>query len=348
MKFKAAVLFDVKKPLEICEIELANKLKDHQVLVKVHFSGVCHSQVMEADGFRGEDKYLPHLLGHEGVGEVFEIGPGVSKTQVGDKVVLTWIKGSGVEAESPSYKFNNKVINAGKITTFNEYAIVSENRLFKIPETAPSDLSVLLGCALPTGAGIVLNQIQVQPESTCLVWGLGGVGMSALLALKSLAPSKIVGVDASNDKLEFSLKSGLITKAFNSESNTLKQDLMSLTENKGFDFVIEAAGSVLSIETAFSFVRKFGGKMVFASHPPEGHKISLDPHDLISGKNIIGTWGGSCVPERDSVKLLSLIGNLSSSSSILLRPVYKLEEINLALESLRLKKAFRPLIDLRF
>ena len=126
---KAAVLQKLNTPLHIrSDIQLP-KLRRGQVMVKLAYSGVCHSQLMEARGRRGEDAYLPHLLGHEGSGVVVETGPDVAKVQSGDRVVLGWIKGSGIEAGGVQYKCSDGILNGGGVTTFNDYAVVSENRL---------------------------------------------------------------------------------------------------------------------------------------------------------------------------------------------------------------------------
>src|SRR5271156_5980727 len=132
-KMKAAILTELRAPLVITEINLPPKLEVGQVLVKVHYSGICGSQLGEIDGAKGEDKYLPHLLGHEGSGIVLAIGPGVRHVKPEDKVVLHWRKGLGIESETPSYDWNGRKVNAGWIATFNEYAIVSENRITRIP-----------------------------------------------------------------------------------------------------------------------------------------------------------------------------------------------------------------------
>ena len=144
-----------------------------QVLVKLAYSGVCRSQLMEIQGGRGPDAYLPHLLGHEGSGKVIGVGEGVSKVSPGDLVVLGWLKGSGLESGGVQYNCNSlsQKINAGGVTTFNEYALVSENRVVPLPAGVPLDIAVLFGCAVPTGAGIITNDIQpIAASSCCGLW----------------------------------------------------------------------------------------------------------------------------------------------------------------------------------
>ena len=142
----AAVLEKCGQPLQLLELEIP-KLKQGQVLVKISYSAICRSQVMEIKGLRGRDKWLPHLLGHEGSGVVIDVGTGVKKVRPRDQVVLSWIKSSGLEAEPPKYSHNGRAINAGPITTFSNYSIVSENRVVLKPVGLEMDSAALFGCA---------------------------------------------------------------------------------------------------------------------------------------------------------------------------------------------------------
>ena len=122
-KMKAAILVETKKPLKIAEIDLPDELKYGQVLVKIHYSGICGAQINEIEAAKGPDKFLPHLLGHEGSATVIEVGPGVKKVKPKDKVVMHWRQTDGIQSETPSYDWNGKKVNAGWVTTFNEYAV---------------------------------------------------------------------------------------------------------------------------------------------------------------------------------------------------------------------------------
>jgi S-(hydroxymethyl)glutathione dehydrogenase/alcohol dehydrogenase len=338
---KAAILQELGAPLAIKEIELPQLAKG-QVLVKVLFSGVCRSQLMEVRGKRGGDPWLPHLLGHEGSGIVESTGEGVTKVSVGDEVILGWVKGEGLDAPGAIYKSGNLIINSGRVTTFANFTIVSESRLVKKPEHLAFDEAVLFGCALPTGAGMVLNELKPSVDSSVAVIGLGGIGISALLALRALNIGKIIAIDISDDKLDFAKRLGA-HYVFNSQDEDLFDSIMSLT-NGGVDSCIESGGSIATIELGFSLVRKGGGKLIFASHPSHGEKITLDPHELISGKRICGSWGGGSNPDLDIPKLHSLLvkGNFPIKKLITKR--YKLEEINDALDDLEFGRVFRPLI----
>ena len=339
-KLTAAVLFDTNQPLQICELDIP-KLKDGQVLVKIFYSGVCRSQLMEARGGRGQDSWLPHLLGHEASGEVVEIGPKVNKVKIFDKVILGWIKGDGLEAEGAKYIYNDQIVNSGKVTTFSNYSIVSENRLVRIPDKIPLDLAVLFGCALLTGAGMVLNDLKPNSEMSVIVIGLGGIGLSALMALKYLNCNKIIAIDISDEKLELAKLFGA-THTFNSRDINLFQKIKDLTI-VGADACIESGGKTETIELGFALISK-KGKLIFASHPPEGEKISIAPHELIAGKQIFGSWGGGCKPDFDIPKLAEIYLKANLPLDKLITERYNLADINRALDDLEKGNVFRPLI----
>lgn len=126
---------------------------------------------MEVRGARGVDAYLPHLLGHEGTATVISIGEGVTKVVPGDRVILGWIKGQGLDAAPIQYRWQNLTLNAGGVTTFNSHALVAENRCYRLPDDIPDDIGVLFGCAVPTGAGIVTNEL--KPQAGASVAGTG-------------------------------------------------------------------------------------------------------------------------------------------------------------------------------
>jgi S-(hydroxymethyl)glutathione dehydrogenase/alcohol dehydrogenase len=341
MKFKAAVLQKINSPLEIIEI-YSRPLEYGQVLVKIFYSGVCRSQVMEMDGARGVDKYLPHLMGHEATGEVVETGDGVTKVQKGDYVVLTWIKSKGINSAAPKYDACDQVINAGLITTFSQFTVVSENRVIKIPPGLPLDVGVLFGCALQTGAGMVFNELKPRSKDVVIVLGLGGIGFSALMALSQLKCKKIIAIDISDERLQLAKFFGA-TDVINSKVQDVKSVVIELCEN-GADGCIESAGKVETIELGFSLIKKNGGKLYFASHPPEGEYIQIAPHELISGKKIYGSWGGACNPDIDIPKLANLCLTKKLPLGKLISKKYNLDEINIALDDLKNGKVFRPII----
>ena len=343
MKISAAILEQINQPLAIYHDIETPQLKAGQVLVKMHYAGLCHSQLMESRGGRGEDKYLPHMLGHEGIGEVVELGAAVNKVAVGDQVVLGWIKGEGLDAGGSVYQQGQRVINAGAVTTFSNYAVVSENRLVTLPNNFNQKTAVLLGCALPTGAGIVLNQLQPKAESSVVVFGLGGIGLSALLALNHFSPKQVIAFDVEENKLALAKELGA-THTYLANDAGIAQFFSEFPN--GVDYAVEAAGQVDTIETAFSLIKRGGGQCIFASHPKSGEKISLDPFELICGKHIQGSWGGASKPDQDIPILVDIINKYQLPVEKLLSNEYSLEQINIALDDLAERKIIRALIKL--
>lgn len=341
MKTQAAILTQLKAPLEIGELEVPS-LKTGQLLVKVAYSGVCHSQVNEIEGYKGEDKFLPHTLGHEGSGTVEAIGPGVTKVKVGDRVVLTWLKGEGADVPATQYTSSNMTVNSGAISTFLNYAVISENRVVPIPSTMPLREAALLGCAIPTGAGVVKNEMGLKPGDSFAIFGVGGVGLSALLAAKQAAAYPIIAVDVQESKLEQARKLGA-THTVNAREVDPTESILAITSGKGADYIFESAGKKEAMEGAFAAL-KAPGLCVLAGNLPKGERISLDPFDLIRGKRIIGTWGGKSQIDQDILHYteLFLAGQFDLTS--LITHEVPLTEINPLINELKAGLVGRALI----
>ncbi len=345
MKTKAAVLYNPNRPLVIeTDVEVP-ELGHGQILAKIFYSGICHSQLMETRGKRGEDRYLPHLLGHEATAEVIDIGMDVSKVKKGDRVVLTWIKAEGIEAGGARYKKGDIVINAGAVTTFSEYSVVSENRCVKLPNGIPLDIGSLFGCAIQAGAGIIINMVQPVKNSTLAIFGVGGIGLSALMASKFYNCSMIIAVDVEEHKLNQAREFGA-THTINSAKLDPVSEILKLTGGNGLDYAVDASGLVGPIEQAFQSVRKGGGLCVFATHPAHNDKIRIDPFDLICGKQIKGSWGGDSKPDRDIPRFakLYLDGKLPLEKLITSR--YSLDQVNEALHDIENRKIARALLEI--
>jgi S-(hydroxymethyl)glutathione dehydrogenase/alcohol dehydrogenase len=212
----------------------------------------------------------------------------------------------------------------------------------KKPAGLPFDTAILFGCALPTGAGMVLNELKPASDSSVVVLGLGGIGLSALTALKAIGIKMIIAIDVSQEKLELAKQLGA-THIFNSSSQGFLQALLDLT-NGGADICVESGGEVSTIELGFSLIQKGGGKLLFASHPHVGEMIRLAPHELISGKQIAGSWGGATSPDQDIPRMFELFRSANISLRSLLTKRYSLEQINEAIDDLEAGRVFRPLI----
>jgi S-(hydroxymethyl)glutathione dehydrogenase/alcohol dehydrogenase len=341
---EAAVLVELAQPLRLTTLDIPD-LKPGQVLVRVAYSGVCHSQLLEARGKRGPDRFLPHTLGHEGSGTVLEVGAGVSKVKPGDRVVLSWIKGNGAEVPSTIYLSPSGPINSGAISTFMRTTITCENRVIPVPQDIPLREAALLGCAVPTGAGIVLNTLKVQPGSSVAVFGAGGIGLSALLAAELAQAAVIIAVDVFDHKLEHARRVGA-THGVNARQRDPLAAILEITGGRGVDYAVEAAGRRETMEAAFRSVRNGGGLCVLAGNLAHGERISIDPFDLIRGKRIIGTWGGETLPDRDipNYAELYMAGKLKLAGIDF--SCYGLAHINQALDDLEQGKVGRALIDM--
>lgn len=335
MKTKAAVLYEINKPLVIEEIEVP-KLKRGQVLVRISATGICRTQLNEIMGLKGPDRYLPHLLGHEAAGIVEKTGQGITKVKKGDYVVCSWITGNGLEGGGSVYLYHRNKINSGPISTFSEYAVISENRLTKIPRKVAPEVASILGCAVATGLGIIKNTLQVKQNKNVAIFGVGGIGSSAIIGAKYMKSAKIIVIDITYEKLKFAKSLGA-THVINALDNNAEAKIREI-EKGGVDYAIEASGVRSVMETAYNVLNS-KGKLAIAGNLKKGEKISIDPFGLIEGKEITGTWGGETKPDKDIVYYARkyLKGDLKLDG--LITKKYKLEEINEAFLALRNNKS---------
>ena len=329
MKFIAAILESQKKPLIIDEINMVNKLEIGQVLVKVNYSGICGSQIGEIEGVKGEDKYLPHLLGHEGSGTVLEIGPGVSSVNVDDKVVLHWMKGEGIESNPPKYKWGTKNINAGCVTTFNEYAVISENRCTKIPKDTELDLAALFGCAITTGFGVIENNAKLKIGESIVVFGAGGIGLNIIQAAKLNSAWPIIAVDIFDNRLKLASKLGA-THTINSNYSEPEKIISEITSQGGLDVFIDNTGIPKIIELGYKLVSS-NGRIILVGVPKKGNNINIFSLPLHFGKTIVGSHGGEVNPNKDILRYLKLHDQKLINFKSLITEKYDLNKINVAI-----------------
>ena len=343
MKFKAAILFECKKPLLIEEISL-NPLKEGQVLIKIFETGICRSQIFEIDGERGKDNWLPHLLGHEAIGEVVEVGKSVKKLKIGDKVIASWIRSEGISAEPAKYLLKNQVINGGQITTFSEYSICSENTLIPFFEKFAYSIGPALGCAIPTGYGITITEKKLKNAKFIGISGLGGIGISALVGTKKNSQSKVIGIDINENRLKEALELGSDFIA-NPNKENLSEYINSITEGKMLDILIECSGSIIGLNNSLKLINN-SGLVKFATHPKFGSYLSIDPFELIKGKKIEGSWGGGVQPDKDFPKIINDLKSNHDFISLINQEKYSLNEINKAIQEMREGKVLRPIIKM--
>ena len=330
-----AAILRKKSKIEIHNFKIPKELRDDQVLIKIKYAGICGSQVMEYLGKRGKDYYLPHGFGHEAVGRVQAIGKRVKKVKIGDEVILSWIKGVGLDFGGFVLKnTSNQKINFGPLSAFSSNVIACENRVFIKPAKMNFLEAVLYGCAVPTGAGMVLNQLKdlKKKQKICLI-GVGGVGMAALLALLK-KKSEIYIIENNKFKINF-------LKKFDLNFLSSKSDLKKYINY--FNYCIETSGSAKMIELGLSII-KSNGKIIFASHPAKSERIRINPHDLIQGKKIYGSWGGCCKPDKDIKKIFKFFNDKNIFSQNLKIKKYKLNQISLAFKDILKGKSHRAII----
>jgi S-(hydroxymethyl)glutathione dehydrogenase/alcohol dehydrogenase len=343
MKTVAAVLVEPGRPLVLAELDVP-ALGAGQVLVEVAFSGVCRTQLLECRGHRGEDRYLPHCLGHEGSGVVVDVGPRVEKVSVGDRVILSWMKGRGAEAPATAYRWDGRHVSAGAITTFGRHAVISENRLTRIDDDIPMREAAMLGCAVPTGLGAVLNTAAPKPGESLAVFGVGGIGLCAVAAAALAGCAPIVAVDVRESALDLAREMGA-THAVLVEGAADPRAAIAAVCPGGVDVAIEASGRPEVMRQAIASARPRGGAAVIVGNARHGERVELDPAELNLGKRVLGTWGGDNVPDDDFPWYATLVRRGVLDLGRMVERTYALDQINDAIDDLEAGRVVRPLVD---
>lgn len=307
-------------------MEFAGPLLPGQALVKIRFSGICGKQLEEINATLGPDPFLPHMLGHEGSGVVEAVGPGVKKVASGDRVVLHWVKGSGMEAPTPIYERDGLRVNAGWVTTFNEYAVVPENRITKIPASADLRSASLLGCAATTGVGVILHEANVKAGESVVIYGCGGVGLAAILGATLVDAEPIIAVDPNPKALSLATEFGAHFTIDPNASDPIAA-IRQLTKGTGAKVVIVATGAPKAIETAIE-MGSCPGSVFLVGVPPRDSKISVDPLSIHRMRTITGSYGGGTRPDRDINRYLELISSGRLPLGRLISRVVSLDTIN--------------------
>ncbi len=343
---KAAVLEHIGGDLVVGEVGLTD-LTFGQVLVKVLVSGFCGSQLQEIAGNKGNAKFVPHLMGHEGCGIVEEIGTEVTRVKKGDKVVMHWRKGDGIESDFPSYTYKGKTMRSGKVTTLSEYSIVSENRITSVPQDTPNDLCALLGCGLSTALGTINQEADVKFGESVLIVGAGGLGVNLIQAAKLAGAYPIVVADIFENKRETCENMGAHLFV-NSKESSIVEELHKKFGVKEMDVIIDTSGSKQAIESTIPFLSGIG-RYIMVGQPKPGESIELHAAlHLFSGegKTIKATQGGKFSPSKDILRYVQLhkAGILNTDGIITHR--MKLDEINDAIGLIRQGQAGRILIEM--
>ncbi|MGI9424330.1 MAG: zinc-dependent alcohol dehydrogenase family protein [Hyphomicrobiaceae bacterium] len=356
MEMRAAVLFEQglpqpyaeSRPLRIETLEL-DPPGAGELLVETSYAGLCRSDLSTIAGARSRP--LPTVPGHEAAGIVREVGSGVEDLQPGDHVVMVFVMSCGAcpdciggkpnicAASAPAkaagtllggtrkLKLNGEPINhmAG-ISCFAEYAVVSRGSVVRIEKDIPLEDASLFGCAVITGVGAVVNTAKVYPGASIAVVGLGGVGLNALMGGVICGAQQIIAVDVNDNKLALASELGA-THTFNTSNPDAISEILELT-NGGLEFVFEVAGALPAWETAYALTRR-GGSLISAGLTPAKAQFSFSPYQLVSDeKSIRGSYMGSCAPQRDVPRFLSLYKQGRLPVQKTRTAVLELDEIN--------------------
>ncbi|MCQ8782816.1 zinc-binding dehydrogenase [Mangrovibrevibacter kandeliae] len=340
---KGAILVESRAPLVVDEFDLPETLEAGQVLVKIHYTSICGAQINEIAAVKGPDKYLPHLLGHEATATVLEIGPGVTTVAEGDTVVLHWRPSKGIQSKPPAYSWRGQKLNAGWVTTFNDHAVVSENRVTLLPTSFDPKVAPLLGCAVTTALGVIQNDAKVALGDSVVVFGAGGVGLNMVQCASLTGAYPVVAVDLVEAKLEMAKRFGA-THVFNPTTTPdIAAAIRDIVGAGGADKVIETTGVKQVIETAYE-VTQGKGTCVLVGVPSE--KVTIYTLPLHFKKILTGSEGGDSVPDRDIPRIAKLEAAGRMSFEGLITHEFPLDRINEALDVVRSGEAGRVLVTM--
>jgi S-(hydroxymethyl)glutathione dehydrogenase/alcohol dehydrogenase len=327
-----------------------------KVRVRIRAASLCHSDVSVMNGTHVRP--TPMILGHEGAGDVVEVGPGVARVKPGDRVIVCWRPPCGRcracrrgqdnlctqgGVGDPAFRIDGQEVhtildNSG---TFAEETVISEAGAFRVSDTMPYDIAALIGCAVTTGVGAVLNTARVRPGSSVAVVGLGGVGIAAVQGARIAGAAHIVGVDPVATRRDWARTFGA-TEAVPPEG--LGDVIAELTDGEGFDYVLEAVGKPASVRAAFDAARRGGSVTVIGAGSPED-ELPVSIFELLSEKTIQGSYyGGGNIDETfETVIRLWEAGRLDLQGMITHR--VGLEDINDAIELMRTGEALRTTVS---
>lgn len=349
--------YTASRPIQVDALELEGP-GPGEVLVRIEAAGVCHSDLSVVNGNR--PRPIPMLLGHEAAGIVEELGEDVDDLFLGQRVVMTFLprcgdcsgcksngktpcqRGSESNANGSLLGGSRRLSRAGQpiqhhlgVSAFATHAVVSRRSVVPVGADVPAPVAALLGCALLTGGGAILNVAKPAPSARVAVVGLGGVGMAALITAKATGVEHVVGIDTLPAKLEAAKSLGA-SDAMTSET--------AIERGEKFDAVIEAAGHPRALEAAIALTKP-GGVTVTVGLPAPGQSVTVDPLALTAeGRSIIGSYLGSAVPAHDIPIYEELWRSGRLNVEGLVSDTIPLEDINRAMDTLDGGHALRQII----
>lgn len=372
MRMRAAVLRDCGKPrpyaesrpLMVEEVEL-DPPKKGEALVQIKAAGLCHSDLYAITGERARP--TPMVIGHEAAGVIVELGPDVEGFGVGDHVVPSYVSSCGHcpacaegrpalcapatqsnmagtlrDGTTRLHRNGEAIHHHSGVAAFAEYAVVSQDGLVKVDSSVPFEQAALFGCAVVTGVGSVVNTAKVTPGHSVAVVGLGGVGLSALLAAVAAGASRVLAVDVNPDKLELAGQLGA-GDAIDGAKPDCVERIRELTGG-GVDFAIETAGVPQALDTAYRITRR-GGTTVAVGMPGPEAAVTLSPLSLVAEERVLrGSYMGSCVPSRDIPRYIDLFQSGRLPVDRLMSERIALDDINEAFDRLADGATVRQLV----
>lgn len=350
--------FTESTPLTVSDLELDPPGPD-ELLVRIEAAGLCHSDLSVVDGNRVRP--VPMLLGHEAAGVIEDVGPGGSDLAVGQRVVMTFLPRCGhcaacatdgltpcepgtaantagtlLHGDIRLRRGGEPVFHHLGVSGFATHAVVDRHSVVPVGEEVPAVVASLLGCAVLTGGGAVLNVGKPQPGQSVAVVGLGGVGMAAVITALAHDDVDVIGIDRLEDKLDRARALGINAAYTPDEAEE---------RNVKADVVIEAVGHAAALETAIAHTAP-GGRTVTVGLPRPDARISVSPLGLVAeGRSLIGSYLGSAVPARDIPRFVQLWRDGRLPVETLVSSSIALEDINSAMDRLAEGKAVRQVIE---
>jgi len=343
--FLAAILAESNAPLIVDEAVLPNHLEAGQVLVKVRYSGICGAQINEIDAVKGPDTFLPHLLGHEGLGEVIATGALVNHVQPGDAVVLHWMPGDGFQSDPARYQWRGQALNAGWVTTLSEITVVSSNRCTRINSTVDPHHLPLLGCAATTAVGVISRDAGVGLGESVVVLGAGGVGLLVVEAARASGAYPIIAVDRVTERLTIASSMGAqATFEVMDEGDGLRNAIVDFL-GRTPDVVIETSGARSMIELSYRLVSK-AGRTVLVGVPRHDEPARIDTLPLHFDTIMTGSKGGQTKPQIDIPRIARLAEVGMFRLDALPLTVLPLSDVNVGIDMVRAGAPGRVVIDM--
>ncbi len=311
-----------------------------QMLVKQFASGICHTQLHT---LHSPDARTPTLLGHESTGVAAAVGSAVTHVREGDHVILSFMPRdlpNGIRPEPPTLKVRGQELKAsGASSTWSEHVVVDQAYVVRLDAEVATDVTAVIGCAVTTGCGAVLNTARVRPGDSVVVFGVGGVGLCAVKAAANVSAGPVIAVDISDEKLDFARRFGA-THTINSRHEEAVPRITALTEG-GADFAFDAIGRpetvaqlLPSVHVAVPGWRPEGGMAVQIGVPRQQTQVPVIGDILPGSKVYRGTYGGSARPDHDFPMYVRWFKEGKLPLDLLVSRRFKLEEVNEACAAL--------------